>query len=87
MTRKNKIAILLFHPLIHQSRVNSKLIGAVSGMEGVTTRFMYDLYPDFHIDVKVERQMLMDHDVIVWQHPLYWYSAPALLKEWLETLV
>lgn len=78
---------MLFHPLIHNSRVNKKLIGAVSGMEGVTTRYMYDLYPDFYIDVKVEQQMLLDHDVIVWQHPLYWYSSPSLLKEWIDIVL
>jgi len=85
-TYKN-IAILLFHPLIHKSRVNSKLIGAVSGMEGVTIRYMYDLYPDFHIDVKEEQQMLLEHDIIVWHHPFYWYSSPSLLKEWIDIVL
>lgn len=87
MTGTQKIAILLFHPLVHQSRVNSKLIGAVSGLEGVTIRYMYDLYPDFHIDLMAEQQMLLDHDVIIWQHPFYWYSAPSLLKEWIDIVL
>ncbi|MCP4311322.1 MAG: NAD(P)H oxidoreductase [Bacteroidetes bacterium] len=87
MTGNKKIAILLFHPQIHKSRVNSKLIEAVDGMEGVTTRYMYDLYPDFHIDLKVEQQMLLEHDVIVWHHPFYWYSSPSLLKEWIDIVL
>lgn len=87
MTGKKKIAILLFHPLIHQSRVNSKLLAAVSDLEGVSIRYMYDLYPDFHIDVQVEQQMLLDHDVIIWQHPFYWYSSPSLLKEWIDIVL
>ena len=72
---KNRIAILLFHPLLHKSRVNRELIGSVEDLEGVTIRMMYDLYPDFHIDVKEEQEICLKHDVIVWQHPFYWYSV------------
>ncbi len=84
MTHKNKIAILLFHPLLHKSRVNRALIRAVEDLEGVSIRVMYDLYPEFHIDVEVEKKMLLAHDVVVWQHPFYWYSSPSLLKEWID---
>ena len=87
MTAKNKILILLFHPLLHKSRVNRELIRAVEGLEGVTIRIMYDLYPDFHIDVKEEQTMLMQHDVVVWQHTFYWYSSPSLLKEWIDIVL
>ena len=31
-----------------------------------------------------EQQRLADHDLIVLQFPLYWYTGPALLKEWLD---
>ncbi len=83
----NRITILVFHPLIHKSRVNQKLAMAVEGMEGVTTRFMYDIYPDFYIDVKKEQEILLESDIIVWQHPFYWYSSPSLLKEWLDLVL
>ena len=87
MTANKKIAILLFHPLIHKSRVNQKLVQAVEGMDGLSIRYMYDLYPDFHIDIRVEQQVLLDHDIIIWQHPLYWYSSPSLLKEWIDIVL
>ncbi len=87
MTGNRKIVIMLFHPLFHKSRVNSKLIGAVSGIEGVTIRFMYDLYPDFYIDIQKEQQILLEHDIIVWHHPFYWYSSPSLLKEWIDIVL
>ena len=83
----NKISILVFHPLLYQSRINSKLVRAVEGMDGVTVRQMYDLYPDFFIDVKKEQQLLLEHDIIVWQHPFYWYSSPSLLKEWIDLVL
>ena len=79
MVPKKRIAILFFHPLAHKSRINRVLIRSVKDLEGVTLKYMYDLYPDFHIDVKAEQQDLLDHDIIIWQHPFYWYSGPSLL--------
>ena len=84
MVPKKKIAILFFHPLSHKSRVNSVLLQSVKDMEGITIQHMYDLYPDFHIDVKAEQKLLLEHDIIIWQHPFYWYSSPSLLKEWID---
>jgi len=83
----NRITILIFHPLLHKSRVNQKLIQAVDGMDGVSIRYMYDLYPDFFIDVKKEQEILLETDIIVWHHPLYWYSSPSLLKEWIDLVL
>jgi glutathione-regulated potassium-efflux system ancillary protein KefG len=74
----------MFHPLFHKSRVNRELLRAVEDIDGITIRLMYDLYPDFHINVSEEQKLLLEHDVIVWQHPFYWYSSPSLLKEWID---
>lgn len=84
---QNRVLILLFHPLLHKSRVNRELIKAIEDLEGVTIRVMYDLYPDFHIDIPEEQQMLTVHDIIVWQHPFFWYSSPSLLKEWIDVVL
>jgi glutathione-regulated potassium-efflux system ancillary protein KefG len=46
---------------------------------------LYETYPDFAIDIEAEQEKLLTaHDVIALQFPLYWYSTPALLKEWLD---
>ena len=52
---QNKILVQLYHPLLHKSRVNRELLKAIEDLEGVTIRLMYDLYPDFHINVKEEQ--------------------------------
>ena len=48
---------------------------------------LYEAYPDFDIDVRREQELLAAHEVIVLQHPFYWYSAPALLKEWQDLVL
>jgi glutathione-regulated potassium-efflux system ancillary protein KefG len=84
---KQKIAILYFHPTHHKSRINKALLKKIEDLEGITLRNMYDLYPDFHINVKQEQEMLLGHDIIIWQHPFYWYSSPSLLKEWIDLVL
>ncbi len=41
-------------------------------------------YPDFIINVKREQELVENHDNIIFQFPLYWYSSPSLLKKWID---
>ncbi|MCG8579708.1 MAG: NAD(P)H-dependent oxidoreductase [Bacteroidales bacterium] len=82
-----KVLIIFAHPMEQKSRVNRELIDAVDGMDHVTINNLYERYPDFFIDVKYEQGLLLKHDVIIWHHPFYWYSAPALLKEWFDLVL
>lgn len=74
--------VLFFHPHLDSSRVNKALADAAEATDGVTVRYLYDLYPDFTIDIEREQTAIADADRIVWQFPMYWYSSPALLKQW-----
>lgn len=56
-------------------------------MDEVTLVDLYAHYPSYDIDVDREQERLLAHDVIVFQHPVYWYSAPALLKEWIDLVL
>lgn len=82
-----KVLIILAHPAIQKSKIHKALIEAVSDLDGVTTHDLYENYPDFFIQIKNEQTLLLEHDIIVWQHPLYWYSCPALLKEWFDLVL
>lgn len=82
-----KILINLAHPVRARSRINNALIKAVEGLDGVTVNDLYARYPDFIIDVANEQQSLLEHDVIIFQHPLYWYSYPSIIKEWLDLVL
>jgi len=81
-----QILILFAHPAFERSRVNRILVDAVRDINGVTFNDLYEAYPDFDVDVQREQELLVANDLIVLQHPLYWYSTPALLKQW-EDLV
>jgi glutathione-regulated potassium-efflux system ancillary protein KefG len=82
----NRILIIFAHPAFERSRVHKSLIENISQLNGITIQDLYENYPDFDIDVEKEKTLLLEHQVIVWQHPLFWYSGPALLKQW-EDLV
>ena len=60
---------------------------AAASVEGVTLVDLYAEYPTFDVQVEREQQRLLEHDVVVFLHPLYWYSTPALLKEWQDLVL
>ena len=82
-----KVLILFAHPLLETSRVHTALLNGIKGMKGVTIHDLYEQYPDFDIDKEKEKALLLAHDIIIWQHPFYWYSAPALLKQWQDLVL
>jgi glutathione-regulated potassium-efflux system ancillary protein KefG len=41
----------------------------------------------FIIDRTRLQMLLLQHDVIIWQHPFYWYSFPPLLKQWFDMVL
>lgn len=81
-------AVVFFaHPYPKRSRANHALLRGIDGLENVSVRSLYEMYPDFAIDVDAEQAALTSADVVVWQHPLYWYSVPGLLKHWFDKVL
>ena len=82
-----KILILFGHPAVGRSAMNAAMLRAVENLENVTVHDLYAAYPDFHIDVAREQALCEAHDIIVFQHPFYWYSTPAIFKEWMDLVL
>jgi glutathione-regulated potassium-efflux system ancillary protein KefG len=82
-----KTLVLLAHPDLAKSKANRPLSEGIRDLPGVTLRNLYDLYPDFRIDVEAEQKLLLEYDALVLQFPLYWYSTPALLKLWQDVVL
>ena len=83
----NNILIIFGHPAFKRSTINAALRQAVETLDGVTFHDLYASYPDFLIDVDFEQKLCESHDIIVFQHPFYWYSTPAIVKEWFDLVL
>ncbi len=83
----HRVLVLFAHPALQKSRVNRVLARRVRGLAGITVHDLYEAYPDFDIQVDREQELLKTHDVIVLQHPFFWYSTPAILKEWQDLVL
>ncbi|RZI79869.1 MAG: NAD(P)H dehydrogenase [Rubrivivax sp.] len=88
------VLVLAAHPDLRHSRVNRRLmqaaeaLGQESGQANrVVVRDLYSLYPDHVIDAEAERALAAEAALIVWQHPVYWYSMPSLMKLWLDEVL
>ena len=82
-----KILIIFAHPALPKSKIHKRLTDSVKNEVGITLNNLYENYPDFYLDIIQEQQLLIEHDIIIWQHPFYWYSAPAILKEWFDLVL
>ncbi|MEO7337630.1 MAG: NAD(P)H-dependent oxidoreductase [Caldimonas sp.] len=87
------VLVLVAHPQLEQSRANRRLMRAASSMtrsDGsprVEVRDLYALYPDYLIDVAAEQAALASARLVVWQHPIHWYSMPPLMKLWVDDVL
>ena len=81
------ILVVYAHPYPHYSRACATLLDAIRDLPDLAVRSLYELYPEFDIDVTAEQQALEQADLVVWMGPLYWYTVPALLKHWFEKVL
>jgi putative NADPH-quinone reductase len=79
--------VLFAHPSLDRSEVNRPLANAAAKLPDTRLVDLYAEYPTFHIDVDREQSRLVAADIVVFLHPLYWYSTPALLKEWQDLVL
>jgi glutathione-regulated potassium-efflux system ancillary protein KefF len=83
------ILVLAAHPQLEQSRVTRRLVQRVQalGDPRIGLRDLYARYPDYFIDVAAEQAALASARLVVWLHPVHWYSMPPLLKLWMDEVL
>lgn len=79
----SKVLILLDHPDYKNSKANRAMIDALQGLDNVKV-----------IDIcttPIEEKFYIDEfkkaDVVIFQFPMWWFAAPAPLKEWCDKLL
>ena len=81
------IVVYYAHPGNKYSHANKAMFAAARGIDGITLIDLYAEYPRFEINIDREQQRLLDHDVVLFQFPMFWYSTPSLLKEWQDLVL
>ncbi len=82
-----RVLLLYAHPGHRHSRVNRALFRAAREVDGITAIDLYARYPRFDIRIDDEQAQLLAHDILVFQYPIFWYSSPSLIKEWLDLVL
>ena len=83
----SRVLILFAHPNLQSSRVHRRLMERVRGVHDVTFHDLYEVYPRLFIDIDREQELAESHDVLVFQHPFFWYSTPPLIKQWEDVVL
>ncbi len=81
------IYVIAAHPNWRDSRVNRLLRDAALKLGRVQVCDLYARYPDYDIDIAAEQARLSAARLIVWLHPIHWYSMPALMKLWVDDVL
>ena len=81
-----KVLIYYAHPGHKHSNANRAMLDRAKSIDDIGILDLYATYPRFDINIDREQRRLLEVDVVVIQCPLFWYSTPALIKEW-EDLV
>lgn len=79
--------VIFAHPAFEKSRVHRTWLPVVRDLPEVRVRDLCELYPNGVVDIPAEQEALLQARTIVFQHPLYWYSCPGLLKEWIDQVL
>lgn len=79
------VLVIYSHSYQDQSVSGKAILEVLKATPGITVRNLEELYPDPRtIDVAAEQAALVAADVIVFQHPLFWYSIPSHMKRYMD---
>ena len=83
----SRLLVYYAHPGHGRSHVNKAMAAKAARIDGVSFVDLYAAYPRHVIDIDAEQRRLLEHDVILFQFPIFWYSSPSLVKEWIDLVL
>lgn len=82
-----KTLIIVSHPHLEQSVMNAQWVKTLSSHDDYTVHHLDKAYPDGKINVAAEQALVERHGSVILQFPIYWFSCPPLLKQWLDSVL
>lgn len=79
--------LIISHTFWEDSKVNRKLLESAKSLNNVTIHNLNTTYSNGIINVESELKLLERADKIIFQFPLFWFSTPALMKEWQDRVL
>lgn len=82
-----KTLLLFAHTFWEDSKINRALLESIKDLDDVKIHNLNIAYPDGKIDVDSEILLLSKAGNIILQFPMFWYSAPSIVKEWQDRVL
>ena len=83
-----KVLVIYSHAYPETSKAGNAILEVFQATPSFEVRNLDELYPDLNkIDVAAEQKALVEADVIIFQHPIFWFGVPATLKRWMEVVL
>ena len=83
-----KALVIYSHTYPETSVAGKAILEVLEVTPGFEVRNVDALYPDLNkIDIAAEQQALLEADVIIFQHPVFWYSGTSALKRWMDEVL
>ena len=84
----SKILVIAGHPDYKSSVANRAILDEFHRIVPQAEIVYLDaIYPDRNINVEAEQRRLVDAETIVFDFPMWWYSAPSLMRRYFETVL
>ena len=86
-----KTMVVISHPTIQTSSSQQFFLATLKGEETVTVRYLDEVWSERkpHFTRATEEKALLESGAkrLILQFPMYWYQAPAAMKEWIDTVM
>ena len=86
-----KTMVVISHPTIQTSSSQHFFLATLKGEETVTVRHLDEVWSEAkpHFTRETEEKALVESGAqrLILQFPMYWYQAPAVMKEWIDTVM
>ena len=80
-----KVLVIYSHTYHAQSYAGKAILEVLKALPNVEIRNLEELYPDLNkVDIATEQEALVGADVIIFHHPVFWFSVPAAMKCYLD---